>query len=249
MKRLMLAALPLLVLSSCGETPVSSPSQESSKPTSRVLVDESKQPTFFFLGSSVTYGATTGGRSFVELIDEDLRCDVVKEAVSGTNLANTKANSYVARFKNKVDLNVDYQHFIIQLSTNDATNNMDYGTVGESKDISSFDDKTTAGAIEWLIAYIQENFIADITIYTNPHYENARYERLVGVLDQIQAKWDIHVLDYYRYKDMDRLDDATLASYMSDSIHPNANGYRWVADVMEAHLRSCYEAQNPGLTI
>ena len=243
--------LPVFALLSCQETPVSSfQSQETTKLSQeRVLVDESKQPTFFFLGSSVTYGATTNGKSFVELIDEDLRCDVVKEAVSGTNLANTKTSSYVARFQKAVDLKVEYEHFVIQLSTNDATNNMDYGTVGEETDPASFNTKTTAGAMEYLISYIRENFIADITFYTNPYYNNARYEQLIGVLDQIKAKWGIHVLDYYRYQDMERLDEATLKGYMSDAIHPNANGYRWVADIMEEHLRSCYEASHRGLTI
>ena len=40
-----------------------------------------------FLGSSVTYGAESGGVSFVEIMAEKCGFSFVKEAVSGTTLA------------------------------------------------------------------------------------------------------------------------------------------------------------------
>lgn len=242
-------AVPFLF--SCGGGTTSSSSEATtSNGTTRRLVDEDEKPTFFFLGSSVTYGATTNGKSFVENVANDLSCNVIKEAVSGTNLADTKSGSYVDRFLKKVDVAQQYDHFIIQLSTNDATNKIPYGSVSTNYMSDSFDTKTTAGAIEFLIAYIDENFGSEITFYTNPYYQNERYAQLVSLLDEIVAKWDfVHVLDYYRYTDMEPLDEATLKSYMSDNIHPNEKGYKWMSGIMEDHLVKVYEDNHGGLTI
>ena len=48
---------------------------------------------------------------------------------------------------------------------------------------------------------------------------------------------------------MEELDSATLASYMSDAIHPNAKGYEWMASVFTEYLSECYTANHPGETI
>ena len=50
-----------------------------------------------FLGSSVTYGACSGGYSFVEALAERTGLIPVKEAVSGTTLADVDDASYIAR--------------------------------------------------------------------------------------------------------------------------------------------------------
>ena len=53
--------------------------------------------TVLFLGSSVTYGACSGGYSFVEALAERTGLIPVKEAVSGTTLADVEDVSYIAR--------------------------------------------------------------------------------------------------------------------------------------------------------
>lgn len=73
-----------------------------------------------YLGSSVTYGAHSLQKSFVEYISERNGSYYVKEAVSGTTLVDNGANSYVSRLK-KVDKNENFDLFVCQLSTNDAT--------------------------------------------------------------------------------------------------------------------------------
>ena len=61
-----------------------------------------KEKTVLFLGSSVTYGSAAGGVSFAELMEEACGIRCVKEAVSGTTLADINDISYVSRLK-KVD--------------------------------------------------------------------------------------------------------------------------------------------------
>ena len=51
------------------------------------------------------------------------------------------------------------------------------------------------------------------------------------------------------YENMEELSSTTLSSYMADAIHPNANGYAWMAGIFETYLRNAYVAKNPGETI
>ena len=71
--------------------------------------------TVLFLGSSVTYGAASGGVSFAELMVDVCGIHCIKEAVSGTTLADINDDSYVARLK-KVDTSQTVDLFICQLS-------------------------------------------------------------------------------------------------------------------------------------
>lgn len=45
--------------------------------------------TIIFLGSSITYGEAADGRSFVDIMEEKDGINAIKEAVSGTTLADT----------------------------------------------------------------------------------------------------------------------------------------------------------------
>ncbi|MCR5154533.1 MAG: SGNH/GDSL hydrolase family protein, partial [Lachnospiraceae bacterium] len=55
--------------------------------------------TIVFLGSSVTYGAASGGVSFADVLCEKKGYEMIKEAVSGTTLADIGPDSYVSRLK------------------------------------------------------------------------------------------------------------------------------------------------------
>ena len=78
-----------------------------------------KNKNIVFLGSSVTYGASSMGVSFADYIGATNDCNIIKEAVSGTTLVDEGVDSYISRL-NKIDTqNADI--FVCQLSTNDAT--------------------------------------------------------------------------------------------------------------------------------
>lgn len=187
---------------------------------------------YYFLGSSVTRGEATGGVSFVEDLANDNGWDCRKEAVSGTTLVDNGDSSYVQRMKNNIDPDLAIDHFICQLSTNDASQNKPMGTVSDSTNMEDFDTSTIIGAMEYIIAYARETWNCPVSFYTNPHYNNALYQSMVEALYDLQEKWDIGIIDFYNYRDMEPLSDATLRSYMADDIHPNAHGYQWMADVM-----------------
>ena len=201
-----------------------------------VQVNYTDAPVYYFLGSSVTYGHANNGSSFVNEIQNLLQCVCVKEAVSGTTLANNGSNSYVARMLSNWDKNAKVDTLIVQLSTNDVSQNIARGTISDTKNPEDIDNTTTLGAIEYIIAYAKKTWNCEVVFYTNPKYNNAQYESLVEDLYQIQEKWGIGIVDFYYYKDMDRLSDETLASYRADAIHPNAMGYRWMGEVFAEYL-------------
>lgn len=201
-----------------------------------VQVNYTDAPVYYFLGSSVTYGHANNGSSFVNEIQNLLQCVCVKEAVSGTTLANNGSNSYVARMLSNWDKNAKVDTLIVQLSTNDVSQNIARGTISDTKNLEDIDNTTTLGAIEYIIAYAKKTWDCKVVFYTNPDYNNAQYESLVKDLYEIQEKWGIGIVDFYYYVDMDRLDAQTLASYMADAIHPNAKGYRWMGEVFAEYL-------------
>ncbi len=201
-----------------------------------VQVNYTDAPVYYFLGSSVTYGHANNGSSFVNEIQNLLQCVCVKEAVSGTTLANNGSNSYVARMLSNWDKNAKVDTLIVQLSTNDVSQNIARGTISDTKNPEDIDNTTTLGAIEYIIAYAKKTWNCEVVFYTNPKYNNAQYKSLVEDLYQIQKKWGIGIVDFYNYKGMDELSDGTLASYMADAIHPNAMGYRWMGEVFAKYL-------------
>jgi len=124
-----------------------------------------------FLGSSVTYGASSKGVSFADYIAARNGCTITKEAVSGTTLVDEGIGSYISRLKT-LDASQSVDIFVCQLSTNDASQKKPLGEIGQSKERDSFDTKTVAGAIEHIIAYARETWNCPVVFYTNSHYDS-----------------------------------------------------------------------------
>ena len=77
-----------------------------------------------------------------------------------------------------------------------------------------------------------------------------KYIRSRSIYKNLKFNWQTRgVLDFYNYENMEELSSTTLSSYMADAIHPNANGYAWMAGIFETYLRNAYVAKNPGETI
>ena len=106
--------------------------------------------TILFLGSSVTEGAAAERQSFVELFAALDGVSVIKEAKSGTTLADKTSlpallffgngDSYVKRLK-QIDPDTQIDCVVVQLSTNDATMKLPLGEIGDG------DTKTVTGAM------------------------------------------------------------------------------------------------------
>lgn len=198
-----------------------------------------KGKTYFFLGSSVTFGSASKEESMADFLAKRNGCTCIKEAVSGTTLADQNARSYVSRlnaYLQKADRAATLDAFICQLSTND-TRNTELGVVTEDRD--SFDKNTTFGAIETIIATVKNVWNCPIVFYTNSYYKNERYAEMVEGLERIREKWDISVLDLYSDEAFNDITPEERTLYMHDEIRPTRAGYReWWLPKFEELLKS-----------
>ena len=199
-----------------------------------------KGKTIGYLGSSVTYGASAGGVSFVEYIAKHLQTSYVKEAVSGTTLVDNGENSYISRLE-AMDTAQSLDLFVCQLSTNDANTDSPLGQIAADGE-EPFDTSTVAGAIEHIIVYIRDTFNCPIVFYTNAYYENSRYAAMVDLLKTAQEKYGIGVIDLYTDGSFNELSETRRQVYMADDVHPTKAGYLlWWTPVMETYLTEYYE--------
>lgn len=201
-----------------------------------------KGNTYFWLGSSVTFGAQSEEESMADFFAKKWDCTCIKEAVSGTKLTDAAADSYVYRLNQYLASGDRAEHldgFICQLSTNDRSDPDGFGVVTEDSvtDPSSFDTKTTFGAMEYIIATARAEWDCPICFYTNPPMKDKNYEMMVEALERIAAKWDITIIDLYRDEDFNDISKEDYALYMADTIHPTRAGYReWWLPKFEAAL-------------
>jgi len=198
-----------------------------------------KNKTFFFLGSSVTYGYASGGVSFADYIAQRNGCTAVKEAVSGTTLVDNGSSSYVQRMINNFDTSAKPDHFICQLSTNDASQGKPLGSMSSSFNLADFDTSTIYGAMEYIICYAKQTWNCPVSFYTGTYYNSANYQAMVDALYQLKGKWGIGIIDLWNNQEMRNISAEDRARYMADDIHPTAVGYEeWWTPVFEDYLQN-----------
>lgn len=201
-----------------------------------------KGNTYFWLGSSVTFGAQSEEESMADFFAKKWDCTCIKEAVSGTKLTAAATGSYVYRFDQYLASAEKAEHldgFICQLSTNDTSDPDGFGAVTDASvtDPADFDTKTTFGAMEYIIATARAEWDCPIYFYTNPPFSKEVYGRMVEALEQIAEKWDITVIDLYRDESFNDISEEDYALYMADDVHPTRAGYReWWLPKFEAAL-------------
>jgi len=177
--------------------------------------------TVLFLGSSVTYGSAAGGISFADIMAEQLGFTCIKEAVSGTTLADLDDSSYVARLK-KVDPGLRPDLFICQLSTNDAGRGIPLAEVEQ--------------AIRWILRYVRSTFGCPVLFYTGTFFESQPYRAMIDLLYRLREEIPFSILDLYHDEEMLSVSEENYQRYMSDPVHPTLAGYRewWTPKFIEA---------------
>lgn len=199
--------------------------------------------TFYFLGSSVTYGSASEQDSMADYIAALNNCTVKKEAVSGTTIFDDGGNgdsgvrSYTRRMVNSTvfDKNENIDAFICQISTNDCTSGRldKWGeiTADDVFDMESFDRGTTLGGIEYIIAYVIETWGCPVYFYSGAYFgdvgvEDVRnnanpkgsdYGRLVEKVNEVAEKWNAAYENMVGVIDM--YNDADFNAAVSDEYY------------------------------
>ena len=191
-----------------------------------------KNKTILFLGSSVTYGSASQGVSFVDIIRDNCGVLCIKEAVSGTTLADINEKSYVSRLKS-IDKTIKLDLFVCQLSTNDATKELGLGQVSEGYDMADFDTATVTGAAEYIIAYAKSTWDCPVIFYTQAKYDSEAYGKMVDMILSLKEKWGITVIDLWNNDEINDITDADRRLYLVDNIHPTKAGYLewWLPEI------------------
>lgn len=189
------------------------------------------------LGSSVVYGSASGENAVGEYLSARLGFDLTKEAVSGTTLVDIGEKSYISRLKNRIDPNTDFDLFICQLSTNDATGKRPLGKISDNTSLEEFDTSTVTGALEYIICYAQQTWGCPVVFFTGSRYDSIAYEAMVERLTELKDKYDICVLDLWHSDTFNALPEEQRKIYMVDNIHPSKAGYRdWWGPELEKQL-------------
>lgn len=178
--------------------------------------------TLIFLGSSVTYGSAAGGVSFADFIAERNGCEIIKEAVPGTTLADENGQSYIPRLRKINCAKADI--FVCQLSTNDAFRDSSIGEITEDGDCS-FNTETVAGALEYIITYATDKWHCPVVFYTNPEFDSEKYGEMVGLLYRLKEKYGFSVIDMWNDESFAEELREKRETYMADAIHPTKEGY------------------------
>ena len=171
-------------------------------------------------------------------------------SVGGSISADT---SYINRLRNHTaETDPDLDLVVVQLSTNDSKGQCETGVVSDSFDPATFDEVTTTGALEAIIAYAKETWGARVLVITGTYFEdemtfsggqNAEiYKTMIERCHELDEKWgdDFTVLDLWHndvmYENV-KTGDSLWRSYMSDAIHPTKKGYlEWWGPYIEAEL-------------
>ena len=171
--------------------------------------------TIYWLGSSVTYGANSGGEAMAEFLAAKTGAVCKKDAVSGTTIfddnltENTGAKSYTRRLTNSTqfDKAAQVDAFICQISTNDAINSRlsKRGVITDDSVMEKemFNRKTTLGGVEYIISYVYETWDCPIYFYSGSYFgdngsgeartngdpSGTNYAKLIDDVKAVVAKW------------------------------------------------------------
>ena len=176
--------------------------------------------TVLFLGSSVTFGSSSSGISFADLMEEQCGLKMVKEALSGTTLADIDDGSYVARLK-KVDRRIKMDLVIVQLSTNDA---------GRGVPLAD-----TEAAIRFIADYVRTTWDCPLVFYTGTYFDSKPYAAMVDLLRKLAKEHGFSILDLWDDPAMRAVSEADYKRYMADPVHPTLYGYKdwWTPKFIE----------------
>ena len=191
-----------------------------------------------FLGSSVTEGGCLAGNLLCGVHCRSQQLHLCQRGCRRHHIWPTNdKTSYIQRMLHNIDPNAQFDAFICQLSTNDASNAIPLGEISSSRNLEDFDTKTVLGALEYIIVYADTTWHCPVVFYTGTQYDSPAYGKMVEQLLKLQEKYEIGVIDLWNDAEMNQVSEEDYKLYMFDGIHPTQAGYlNWWTPKMEAYL-------------
>lgn len=173
--------------------------------------------------------------SYCNYVTEKHNMNTVNKSVSGTTLAKQKdkkgeKKSILERVK---EMKGDYDVVLLEGGFNDLFQNIEIGEVTDINDKSGiYNEYTTAGALESICYFINENYKDSIKLFVICHtISNNKNQHLYwDTIRQILNKWEIEYVDISTETDFYNVNDEITTQYFKykktvdrgDAIHPLA---------------------------
>lgn len=217
---------------------------EEYAPEAQTLKEDSplKGKTILFVGSSVVEGAAAlrdGPAEYLQAVDGIIP---IKSSVSGTTIAYQDERSYAPRLMSYgADVPVDA--VVLQLSTNDAGQGTDLGTISDSYDPADFDKNTFTGSMELMLEYCKRTWDCPVIVFTITSYggryetrQEDPYDGLVQLTKEICDKWDAYLLNMWEDEELNDITQEQFDDWMANGAHPCRRGYLewWLPEFEEA---------------
>lgn len=197
--------------------------------------------TLYCDGDSVAKGTGTNifGNdfySYCNYISEKYNMQMVNNAVAGTTIAKqknkTKPNNK-SIFERVREMNSSYDVVLLEGGFNDLFQNIKIGKMTDINDKSgNYDEYTTAGALESICFFLNNNYADSIKLFVLCHTRNANPNQYKywNVITEILDKWGIDYVDMSSETDLCDINDEISTQYFmynkyikkGDGIHPLA---------------------------
>ena len=208
-----------------------------------------------FVGDSITYGSKTK-KVYYQYLKESMGLkSATSMSVSGASISATSDYGHTKQPLIDTYLNIPAADLIVVfLGTNDYGHESPLGTMADTTDVSFY------GALNVIIPGMQAAYPSSKIVFVTPiHRYGFGSSKITGVafthdstpnghdatlgdyaaaLKVACAAYGVDVIDLYEEYPLDPSDAAVRSQYMTDGLHPNADGHKMMADIMEEHIRT-----------
>ena len=210
-----------------------------------------------FLGDSITYGhgLEESEHRFSHILKKKYNLKTANNyGISGTRIAkkiypNPNCHEDIKDFCSRF-LEMDKRADIIIVFG--GVNDYQHGDAPMGK-FSDCTPETFCGALHFLYSNLKEKYAeADIVIVTPLHMtgdykKGGRYpeikeplilEDYVEAIKKAAKYYEFQILDLFSYDELNPNDNEVKFKYMPDGIHPNAEGHKIIADLLQDFLEN-----------
>ena len=199
-----------------------------------------------FLGDSITQGvgASEESKNYVSRVRDTLGCEVINYGVSGTRIARQThvwgSPMWNYDFRLRAQIMENNADFVFIFG---GTNDYGHGRL-HIGDIESRDENTFVGNLRLLIEYLSGKYGADKLCFILPLRRYAEepiackgesgtelgrsLDEYVSTMKTVLREYGVSTLDLYE-NGFPRPTVNTGDAYTTDGVHPNDNGYEFIA--------------------
>lgn len=183
--------------------------------------------TYVFLGSDFTFGAKSGGQSFVDYLKAVDGIKAKKYGGEGFKLNGKDENTLVYAFNKAVKKSVNPKVVFCEVPVCNAKGRQKNGKLTSGYYIGDCDTTTLYGAMEYICASAELNWGCKVVFITCPSDDEKKYADVVNAANAVAEKWNTKVINFYNNDEIS-FDKKEKRLYSVDGSSPTKAGYNSV---------------------